>query len=150
MPRRKAAEEVAETKEIAAAESTEKKRRGRKPAGAVSEDTGKKSTAGKTEAKTETAKDAAAPKVEKKGEKKTEEKPVAVKKAEPEVSAVIQCSAGQVTVKDLTTAAAEAYKAAHEGAEIENITIYIKPEENAVYYVVNGDDSEGNNKLALI
>ena len=32
MPRRKAAEEVAETKEIAAAESTEKKRRGRKNA----------------------------------------------------------------------------------------------------------------------
>ena len=79
-----------------------------------------------------------------------EKKAAAAKKAEPKVSAVIQCSAGQVTVEDLTAAAARAYKEAHEGAEIENITIYIKPEENAVYYVVNGDDSEGNNKLALI
>ena len=81
---------------------------------------------------------------------KEEKKAAAAKKAEPKVSAVIQCSAGQVTVEDLTAAAARAYKEAHEGAEIENITIYIKPEENAVYYVVNGDDSEGNNKLALI
>lgn len=35
MPRRKAAEEVAETKEIVAAEPAEKKKRGRKPASAV-------------------------------------------------------------------------------------------------------------------
>lgn len=153
MPRRKAAEEVAETKEIVAAEPTEKKKRGRKPAGTVSEDTGKKAAAVKTETKAEEDAadiEAAAPKAEKKTGKKTEEKPAAVKKAEPEVSAVIQCRAGQVTVKDLTAAAAEAYKAAHEGAEIDSITIYIKPEENAVYYVVNGDDSEGNNKLTLI
>lgn len=143
MPRKKAAEEVTETTEIMTAEP-EKKRRGRKPASAAGEDTVKKTTAKKAETK-KTAEttdiEAAAPKAVKK---------VAAKQAEPKVSAVIQCSAGQVTVEDLTTAAAEAYKAAHEGAEIEDITIYIKPEENAVYYVVNGDDSEGNNKLALI
>ena len=142
MPRRKAAEEVAETKEIVAAEPAEKKKRGRKPASAVSEETVKKTTVKKTEAKKaaeEADIETAAPKEEKKA--------AAAKKAEPKVSAVIQCSAGQVTVEDLT---ARAYKEAHEGAEIENITIYIKPEENAVYYVVNGDDSEGNNKLALI
>ena len=145
MPRRKAAEEVAGTKEIVAAEPAEKKKRGRKPASAVSEETVKKTTVKKTEAKKaaeEADIETAAPKEEKKA--------AAAKKAEPKVSAVIQCSAGQVTVEDLTAAAARAYKEAHEGAEIENITIYIKPEENAVYYVVNGDDSEGNNKLALI
>ena len=51
MPRRKAAEEVAETKEIVAAEPAEKKKRGRKPASAVSEETVKKTTVKKTEAK---------------------------------------------------------------------------------------------------
>ncbi len=71
------------------------------------------------------------------------------KAAEPEVSVVIQYASREITAKDVAAAAVEAYKAAHEGAEIHTVTAYVKPEENAVYYVVNGDDSEGSNKLDL-
>lgn len=71
------------------------------------------------------------------------------KAAEPEVSVVIQYGSREITAKDVAAAAVNAYKAAHEGAEIHTVTAYVKPEENAVYYVVNGDDSEGSNKLDL-
>lgn len=137
MPRKKVSEEAVETTVAVADEPAEKKRRGRKPA--VKKD--EPETAAE-----QVAEPAEAPK------KRTAAKKPEPKEAEkkPEVSAVIQCSAGQVSVKDVTDAAVEAYKAAHEGAEIETVTIYIKPEENAVYYVVNGDDSAGNNKIPLI
>lgn len=138
MPRKKVSEEAVETTVAVADEPAEKKRRGRKPA--VKKDEPEQA------AVEQVAEPAEAPK------KRTAAKKPEPKEAEkkPEVSAVIQCSAGQVSVKDVTDAAVEAYKAAHEGAEIETVTIYIKPEENAVYYVVNGDDSAGNNKIPLI
>lgn len=142
MPRKKVSEEAVETTVAVADEPAEKKRRGRKPA--VKKD--EPETAAEQAAVEQVAEPAEAPK------KRTAAKKPEPKEAEkkPEVSAVIQCSAGQVSVKDVTDAAVEAYKAAHEGAEIETVTIYIKPEENAVYYVVNGDDSAGNNKIPLI
>lgn len=78
-----------------------------------------------------------------------EEAVLETKAAEPEVSVVIQYGSREITAKDVAAAAVNAYKAAHEGAEIHTVTAYVKPEENAVYYVVNGDDSEGSNKLDL-
>ena len=84
---------------------------------------------------------------------KTEEKPAAkkpaAKKEEPKESVVIQYGANEVVMKDVVAAAVKAYKAAHKGIEIKTVDVYVKPEENAAYYVVNGDDSEGNNKIAL-
>ena len=75
-------------------------------------------------------------------------KPVA-KKEEPKESVMIQYGANEVVMKDVVAAAVNAYKASHQGIEIKTVDVYVKPEENAAYYVVNGDDSEGNNKINL-
>ena len=40
---------------------------------------------------------------------------------------------------EVTKQAKAAYKAAGNKAAIKSIDVYVKPEENAVYYVVNGD-----------
>ncbi len=81
--------------------------------------------------------------VEKKADAKKEEK-----KAEPKASVMIQSGTKEVAAKEVLAAAAKAYLEANGEVEIETIEIYIKPEENAVYYVVNGDDS-GDNKIEL-
>ena len=36
----------------------------------------------------------------------------------------------------------KAYEEAHKGAEIKTIEVYVKPEENVAYYVVNGEGSD--------
>lgn len=81
-------------------------------------------------------------------EKPAAKKPVA-KKEEPKESVMIQYGANEVVMKDVVAAAVNAYKASHQGIEIKTVDVYVKPEENAAYYVVNGDDSEGNNKINL-
>ena len=45
----------------------------------------------------------------------------------------------QIVAKDVKDAVLKAYKKANKGVEIKTVEIYIKPEENAAYYVVNGD-----------
>ena len=82
-------------------------------------------------------------------EKKPAARRTAAKKAEPVASVTIQYKASEVAAKKVVAAAIDAYKAAHEGAEVTTVEVYIKPEENAAYYVVNGDDSEGNNRIEL-
>lgn len=62
---------------------------------------------------------------------------------------MIQYGAKEAVIKDVVAAAVEAYQAAHKGVEVKTVNVYVKPEENAAYYVVNGDDSEGNNKIEL-
>ena len=42
---------------------------------------------------------------------------------------------------ELTARVKEAYLAENPAAEIESLELYVKPEENAAYYVVNGDAS---------
>ena len=41
-------------------------------------------------------------------------------------------------MKDVLEAAKKAYAASNKAA-IKDITLYVKPEDNAAYYVVNGD-----------
>ena len=60
-----------------------------------------------------------------------EEAVLETKAAEPEVSVVIQYGSREITAKDVAAAAVNAYKAAHEGAEIHTVTAYVKPEENS-------------------
>lgn len=126
MPRaKKLAEEVVDKKEM---ETVEK---------AVEAEAKTKSRAKKTVAvKEETP-------AEKKNTVKKE-----TKKAEPKAFVMIQIGNKEVAAKAVLAAAVEAYKAANGEVEVETIEIYIKPEENAVYYVVNGDDS-GDNKIDL-
>ena len=70
--------------------------------------------------------------------KKTVKKVV---KKETVVTATVEFYGRSVLVSDIAAKATDAYKASHEGAEIETLNLYIKPEENAAYYVVNGESS---------
>lgn len=54
----------------------------------------------------------------------------------PEI--VIQYSGAEIGASALTDAAAAQFKEAHKRARIRDIKLYIKPEERAAYYVING------------
>lgn len=81
-------------------------------------------------------------------------KPVVTKAAEPkkeaEVKAAVFVEYGdkQVAAKQVLEEVEKAYLSEHEGAVIKTVEVYIKPEENAAYYVVNGEGSEAF-KVAL-
>ena len=112
----KVADVVEETKKSAAKKATAAKKTVEKTAAAAKETVEKKATAAK----------------------KTVKKAV---KKDPVVTATVEFYGRSVLVSDIAAKAADAYKAAHEGAEIETLNLYIKPEENAAYYVVNGEAS---------
>ncbi len=61
----------------------------------------------------------------------------AVKK-EAAANVVLQFAGREVAMKDVLEAAKKAYAASNKAA-IKDITLYVKPEDNAAYYVVNGD-----------
>ena len=96
----------------------------------------------------ETVEEKAVETVEKKDaveEKKTEEKK-AVKKAAPKkemkTSVVVEYKGKQVEEKEMIAAVKKAWtKSGRRIGEIKTMTLYVKPEENAVYYVINGIDT---------
>lgn len=57
----------------------------------------------------------------------------------PEI--VIQYSGAEIGASALTDAAVAQFRAAKKRARIRDIKLYIKPEERAAYYVINGDFS---------
>lgn len=63
----------------------------------------------------------------------------AAKKTEPKCKVIVEFAGQQIDTEDTLKAAIKAYKAAHKGVEIKTVELYIKPEEHAAYYVVNGD-----------
>lgn len=85
-------------------------------------------------------KKAAAPKAEKKpaakkpAAKKAAAKKPAAKKAEANV--VVEYYGKQFVTKDIVAACEKAYKAENKAA-VKTIDVYVKPEDNAAYYVVN-------------
>ena len=73
--------------------------------------------------------------------KKAPAKKAPAKKADPKASVVIEFAGKQIVAKDVLDKAVKAYEEAHKGAEIKTIEVYVKPEENVAYYVVNGEGS---------
>lgn len=142
-----AAEAPAEkTAEALAAEKKAPVKRGRKPAAEKKETTDKK-TAVKPAAKKSTAKSVAEKAVEVLTEKAAEKKAVSRKnaaekaeteKAEAQASVIIQFGGKEILAKEILDKAKAAFAAANEGVEIQTIELYVKPEEHAAYYVVNG------------
>ena len=55
---------------------------------------------------------------------------------------VVEVAGKQIMAKDVLQKAEEAYLAAHKDVEIKTLELYISPEQNAAYYVVNGEASE--------
>ena len=54
----------------------------------------------------------------------------------------VEFAGKQIMAKDVLQKAEEAYLAAHKDVEIKTLELYISPEQNAAYYVVNGEASE--------
>ena len=89
----------------------------------VKEEAPKKAPARKTTAKKETApKKAPAKKAEK----------------EAEAAVVIQYAGKEIAAKEILERAKIAFADANPGVKIETIVLYVKPEEDVAYYVVNG------------
>ena len=98
----------------------------------------KKAPAKKAAAKKTTAKKAAGE--EAVVEKKAPAKKAAAKKA-TEVEVFIQFAGNQVVQKDVEDRIKAAFVAeGHKESAIKSIKIYVKPEENAAYYVINEDN----------
>ncbi len=76
---------------------------------------------------------------------KTAEKKATVKKAEPVIKTVLQINGMELNLDALSTIAADTlkkYKSVHKRKVVEEFVVYVKPEENAVYYTVNGEGSD--------
>ena len=68
--------------------------------------------------------------------------PAAKKAAAPQVSLTLQYMGKELSQEDMVAAV----KAQWTGEEIKTLALYVKPEDQAVYYVVNG---EGSGKVDL-
>ncbi|MDD6195165.1 MAG: DUF6465 family protein [Lachnospiraceae bacterium] len=101
---------------------------------ASAEKTAKKATATAKKATT-TAKKATA--------KKTTKKVVATK------SAVLQFAGEDFKVEDVIARAEQAFKAENKRKAIQDIKVYLKPEERAAYYVVTSGESEYAGRIDL-
>ena len=68
------------------------------------------------------------------------EKKAPAKKAEKETEAavVIQYAGKEIAAKEILERAKIAFADANPGVKIETIVLYVKPEEDVAYYVVNG------------
>ena len=63
-------------------------------------------------------------------------------KKEVKTVAYVQYAGAEISIEKLEAEAKKAYAAlGHKEDEIETLTLYVKPEERAVYYVVNGEGS---------
>ncbi|MBR4200181.1 MAG: hypothetical protein IKQ91_02745 [Oscillospiraceae bacterium] len=74
------------------------------------------------------------------------EKPAAkkapAKKAEPVVKTILQFDGKDFDVSTLAADLLKGYKSVHKRKTVEEFVVYVKPEENAAYYTVNGEGSE--------
>lgn len=64
------------------------------------------------------------------------------KAAEPKETVYVEYAGKQAAVKDMLEAAKTAFAQTHQGVAIKTIEIYVKPEEDVAYYVVNGEGSD--------
>ena len=66
----------------------------------------------------------------------------AAPKAEIEKTVVVEFGGKQIKAKDVLAQAEKAYAESHPETEIKTVELYISPEQNAAYYVVNGEASD--------
>jgi hypothetical protein len=72
-------------------------------------------------------------------EAKPARKTVKAGKKEPDCRIYVEFEGRQVSVEETREAAILAYHKAHPGVSVKQVELYVKPEERAAYYVVNGD-----------
>lgn len=121
------------TEPVAEAASTPKQRRKRRTKAEIEVDA--KKAAGKAKRAVKKAATAAKP-VVKKGAQAAEK---VAKPRIPTPEIVVQYSGAEIDASTLTNAAVAQFRAVKKRAVIKDIKLYIKPEENAAYFVINGD-----------
>ena len=92
--------------------------------------------------KKSTAKKATKAKAEKVEKEVAEKKPAAKRTTKKAVKTtfVVQAAGKEVSMEDALTRVKGAWVAAgNNEADVKEIAVYVKPEEKAIYYVVNGD-----------
>ena len=83
-----------------------------------------------------------ATKAEKEVKEVAEKKPAAKRATKKAVKTtfVVQAAGKEVSMEDAITRVKEAWTATgNKEADLKEIAVYVKPEEKAIYYVVNGD-----------
>lgn len=83
------------------------------------------------------AKKAAAP-------KKAPAKRTAAKKAEPKTNVVLQYAGKEVVCADLLAKVDEIWASKNKTAAPKDVKVYVKPEENTAYYVINDGEEIGS------
>lgn len=73
---------------------------------------------------------------------KPEEKKTTAKKTEPVLTTIVQIGDQEFDITDIAAKAYKAYKSVHKRKAVTEFKVYVKPEDNAVYYTVNGEGSE--------
>lgn len=63
-------------------------------------------------------------------------------KTAPEASVFIEYQGSQFAAKAVLDQAVKSFEELHKDVEIKTIELYVKPEEGAAYYVVNGEGSD--------
>lgn len=76
--------------------------------------------------------------------RKTEakEKKAAVETIEPVLTTIVQIGNQELDITDVATKVYKTYKSVHKRKVVTDFKVYVKPEENAAYYTVNGEGSE--------
>ena len=87
----------------------------------------------------ETPAEPAAEPIQKKSRKPREKK--AAKKNEPVLKTVVQVGNAEFDISDIAQKTYKAYKSTHKRKVVTDFCIYVKPEESAAYYTINGEGS---------
>jgi len=62
--------------------------------------------------------------------------------AAPKTDVTIEVFGKQIVAKDILKKAEKAFEASHKDVAVKTLELYVKPEENVAYYVVNGKGSD--------
>lgn len=65
----------------------------------------------------------------------------AEKKAETSIKTIVQVNGRDIDVSTIAADALKAYKSVHKRKVVNEFVVYVKPEENAAYYTINGEGS---------
>ena len=66
----------------------------------------------------------------------------AAKKTEPEIKTILQVDGKDYDISTIAADALKAYKSVHKRKTVKDFVVYVKPEENAAYYTVNGEGDD--------
>ena len=63
-------------------------------------------------------------------------------KTVPTLRTIVQASGREIDVTNIAADALKAYKSVHKRKVVSDFVIYVKPEENAAYFTINGEGSD--------